>query len=523
MRYRHAGWTGGLLMLVGAGVAGCGGGDLTTPVTGGALEITTTTTGTEMDPDGYTVQVDGQDAGTVGVAATVQRADLTAGDHTVQLAGLAANCAVTGENPRTVSVTAGQSMKVAFAVTCGSTSGGLQVSASTTGPSPDADGYSITVDGTAGGTVAASATVSLSGVTAGPHEIGLSGVAGNCTVSGTNPQTITVAAGASTTVAFAVTCTAASANAGTLRITTATTGSDMDANGYRMVVDGGAAQPIGVNAVTTVANVAAANHSVRLTGLAANCTVQGANPRSVNLTAGATADVSFAVSCSATTGSVEIHTATTGSNPDPDGYAVSVDGGPAQPIGVNATLPIAGVPAGVHQIALTGMAANCAVQGANPQQVTVSVGGSVTATFTAQCTSTATTGWRTVPSGTDYNLSAISGRGSEDILAAGFKSPGATPAVQSVILHYDGTDWRQAYFRTDLQLNAVWGGARRVFAAGQSFAQGATLVYFDETKWVETVVPGVPVLTGLWGTSDSDVFAVGSDAILLMTGRRGPG
>jgi hypothetical protein len=85
-------------------------------------------------------------------------------------------------------------------------------------------------------------------------------------------------------------------------------------------------------------------------------------------------------------------------------------------------------------------------------------------------------------------------------------------------MHFDGDSWRPGYRRADLQLNAVWGGARRVFAAGQSFAQGATLVYFDETKWVETVVPGVPVLTGLWGTSDSDVFAVGSDAILHYDG-----
>ncbi len=136
-----------------AGAAGCSGDNLTIPPGSSTLEITTTTTGTETDPDGYTVQVDGDNGQAIGTAATISRTGISAGDHTVQLGGLAANCTVTGENPRTVSVPDGQSMTVTFAVTCGPTSGGLQVTASTTGPAPDADGYSVTVDGTEAGTV----------------------------------------------------------------------------------------------------------------------------------------------------------------------------------------------------------------------------------------------------------------------------------------------------------------------------------------------------------------------------------
>jgi hypothetical protein len=433
MTCRAARWSGRILVLLFAGAAGCSSDDLSAPATSGTLEVTTTTTGTEMDPDGYAVQVDGQAAGSIGTAATI-RSDLAAGDHAVQLAGLAANCTVTGENPRTVSVTAGQTMSVTFAVTCGATSGGLQVSVSTTGPAPDADGYSVTVDGADAGTVGASAGISLGGVTAGEHEIGLSGVAANCAVSGDNPQTVTVVPGASATVAFAVTCSAPPSNVGSIRITTATTGTNPDPNGYRVAVDGGATQPIGVNASTTVSGVAA----------------------------------------------------------------------------------------GAHQVGLTGLATNCSVQGDNPRSVTVSAGTSVTTTFTVQCNSggTTTIHWSQTSGGTDFNLSAISGRGASDIFTTGFKSPGPTPAVESVVMHFDGASWSQVYQRADLQLNGVWVAPRsEVFAAGQSFDQGATLLHFDGSKWTETTVPqllqgdeSVIIPRAIWGSSPSDVFAVGAAA-----------
>src|SRR5204862_7965471 len=57
-------------------------------------------------------------------------------------------------------------------------------------------------------------------------------------------------------------------------------------------------------------------------GVAANCSVTNANPQTVNVPAGGTATTNFAVTC--TTGTITISNTTTGSNLDPDGYAVIV-------------------------------------------------------------------------------------------------------------------------------------------------------------------------------------------------------
>jgi hypothetical protein len=517
MRSRAARWSGRSLILLFAGAAGCGGdANLSGPGTTGTLEITTSTSGPETDPDGYTVQVDGDNGQAIGSAATISRSDISAGSHTVQLAGLAANCSVTGENPRNVSVTAGQTMAVTFEVICGASSGGLQVTTSTTGPAPDADGYAITVDGSERGIIGASAGSSLDGIAAGQHEIGLSGVAGNCTVGGDNPQIVTVTPGASATVTFTVTCAAPPANAGSLRISTATSGADPDANGYRFAVDGGSAQPIGVNSSTTVTNVGAGSHSVRLSGLSGNCKVQGANPRSIIVAGGATAEASFAISCSATSGSLQISTSTTGSNPDPDGYTVSVDGGAAQPIGVNATLPVAGVPAGAHQVALSGLASNCSVQGDNPKQVTVSVGASASVAFTITCSTTTGSSWAPMASGTNTFLEFVSGSSASNVFAAG-QNLGCNTSNCGVmtILHYNGTGWATQYTHG--------GGVRGLWAApsGQAFALAegpfsGPLLYYDGQQWSAMAAqPPAPVepdeisLNAIWGTSATDVFAVG--------------
>jgi probable HAF family extracellular repeat protein len=229
----------------------------------------------------------------------VQTTDITPGNHTVQLAGIAPNCAVAEENPRTISVSAGETTTVPFTVSCSATTGSLRVSSSSSGPSPDADGYTITLDGTERGTLGTSGIVSVDALTAGDHLVGLSGVAGNCRVQGDNPRTVTVTAGQSAEVAFTVTCSAPPTNAGTLRITVATTGPDPDPDGYTFAVDGGATQPIGLNATATLTNVSVGAHRIRLSGLAENCSVDGANPRQVAITAGETATVSFSVNCPA--------------------------------------------------------------------------------------------------------------------------------------------------------------------------------------------------------------------------------
>ncbi|MGH2709548.1 MAG: hypothetical protein ACRDJK_14825, partial [Actinomycetota bacterium] len=122
------------LLLVGTAAGlGCGGGEnLTEPATG-TLEIASSTLGVELDPDGYTVQVDAEPAQGIGLAGTVQRTGVAPGAHTVGLGGVAANCAVSGDNPRTVSVVRGETITVTFEVTCNPTGGSLTVTSATLG------------------------------------------------------------------------------------------------------------------------------------------------------------------------------------------------------------------------------------------------------------------------------------------------------------------------------------------------------------------------------------------------------
>jgi hypothetical protein len=138
---------------------------------------------------------------------------------------------------------------------------------------------------------------------------------------------------------------------GSLEVSAVTAGSDLDADGYTVSVDGGAAQAIGVNGTITVASLSAGDHTVELGGVAANCTVTGSNPRTVTVVAGSTASTTFNVTCSALVGDLEVTTATTGSDPD-SAYTVSVDGGAAQAIGANDTLAITGLAAGDHAVLL---------------------------------------------------------------------------------------------------------------------------------------------------------------------------
>lgn len=86
------------------------------PTTGG-IAITTSTTGSDIDPDGYTVTVDANGR-SIGVNASATFTDLPAGDHALTLGGVAPNCTVGGQNPRTVSVTAGNTTSTAFAIAC---------------------------------------------------------------------------------------------------------------------------------------------------------------------------------------------------------------------------------------------------------------------------------------------------------------------------------------------------------------------------------------------------------------------
>jgi hypothetical protein len=96
----------------------CGGGESLTAPTAGTLEVTTATSGSDPDADGYGVQIDDGAPQAIATNGVLRATDVTPGNHMTGLAGLAANCSVSGENPRPVTVIAGQTTSVAFVISC---------------------------------------------------------------------------------------------------------------------------------------------------------------------------------------------------------------------------------------------------------------------------------------------------------------------------------------------------------------------------------------------------------------------
>jgi hypothetical protein len=366
---------------------GCGGGgtDIVLP----SVSVTTATAGVELDPDGYSVTVDGAAPQAIGVDATVTVEQLSEGVHTATLSGLAANCAA-ADNPRSFTVQAGVTTKVDFAITCTANDGNIAVTTSTTGAGSDPDGFTLLLDGGDRGPIGATASVGLTGISAGTHTVGLTGLAANCQVTGDNPRPVIVTSGQTASAPIAVTCAASDPTAGTVEITTVTSGSDQDPNGYSVQLDGGATQPIGISTTITLANVPAGQHAVQLLDKATNCTVAEPNPTQTTVPAGGTARVTFTVTCVALppgTGNVKVTATTTGSSVDA-GYTVSVDGGTSQAITGNGTVTVSGLAARAHSVLLGGVATNCTVTGDNPLSVTITAGQTSNIAFAITCVAT---------------------------------------------------------------------------------------------------------------------------------------
>ncbi|HBI14961.1 MAG TPA: hypothetical protein DDY20_05530 [Desulfobulbaceae bacterium] len=94
------------------------------------------------------------------------------------------------------------------------------------------------------------------------------------------------------------------------------------------------------------------------------------------------------------------------------------------------------------------------------------------------------------------------------------------------ILCYDGSSWTNMISKTNAQLEDVWGSSETdVFAVGDASMVGTTRYYtvlhFNGTDWSR--MGGTPVvpadqsgrLKGIWGSSASNIWAVGDDGIIL--------
>jgi hypothetical protein len=296
-------------------------GDGPTPPADPTLRVSVRTTGVDFDPDGYVLQ-GGEVEWEVDAAAsiTVYRV-LAPGSYQIRLDGLAANCGFDGPDVVPVTITEGRLSSVSFQVQCTATTGAFQISAPTSGRDYRNASYFVELDGEGimrSASVRPDQTVTMKGLPGGTYELAFGSRAENCAVIGRNPQTATITVGTpayqTTALTFTVQC---SATTGDVHLVTATTGESVDVNGYTVFRDG---QEIIVtrcdpadfycynpshvplrldpDAEWSFTEVTPATYSYELRDLAANCVVNGSNPRSVAVAVGETAEVVFDVACS---------------------------------------------------------------------------------------------------------------------------------------------------------------------------------------------------------------------------------
>lgn len=171
----------------------------------GSIRVSTTTTGIDLDTEGYTVRIDLGARQPIDVNGTLDIEDLIVGTYAVHLDGVAPNCVVTTENPQTVEVESETIVDVTFEVLCDEDFR-IVVTAATEGPDPDPDGYPVQLfrgNRAGSATVPANGTVTFGGLSPGEYELVFShapqygthgieygGVAVNC--ERTTPRSVVV-------------------------------------------------------------------------------------------------------------------------------------------------------------------------------------------------------------------------------------------------------------------------------------------------------------------------------------------
>jgi Tol biopolymer transport system component len=272
----------------------------------GTVRVTTVTTGGDPDANGYTAMVDGVRRADVGAGAAVSIAGVGVGGHVISLGDVASNCTVRAPHPVTANVVFNQTVDVAFAIQCVGT-GNLEVTVTTTGVELDPDGYTVNVYGYTASfsenrPIGPNGSVVFSGLrpTADYH-VTLHGLSANCRISGSATQTVAVTEGNTTRVAYAVSCGAT----GSLEVIVATTGVDLDPDGYAVnayapSVPYSQTLSVAPNGSVTFSGIpAAADYHVSLQGLSVNCSIVGSPTQTVAVVGSTTTRVAFTVSCQA--------------------------------------------------------------------------------------------------------------------------------------------------------------------------------------------------------------------------------
>ena len=170
----------------------------------GTLVLSVFTTGSRPDSNGYTLKIDGVSSGQL--PDTIEsELSLPAGDHTIELGDVSANCTSVISLKRTIKIAARGRTAVGFVIECpGQTS--LQITTVTSGTDPDPDGYVVSISNTWHDTIAPNGALQLTTLREGSYVLQLSSVAGNCTVTDGATRYFYLQDDLAVTLTFSVTC-----------------------------------------------------------------------------------------------------------------------------------------------------------------------------------------------------------------------------------------------------------------------------------------------------------------------------
>ncbi len=275
----------------------------------GLIDVTVSTTGGSIDPDGYTLSLDDGTPQPVSVNGSMSFPNLSAGTHTVRLENVEPNCGVRGSATLSVTVAAKRNpapIVIGFSVFCTAKPGNIHISAVTSGADPDPDGYFVRVFNQIGSTdtppqtyrLLTNGSLDISGVKSGNYGISLFGVAENCVVDGSQNRTASVGPGGDVNVSFIIRCV----QSGGLLVTTTTTGVQTDTDGYYVALQlQGSTFATGAEANSNGSlkfpHLLPGTYLLTVHAISANCDATLPNPRLISVVAGSISPISVDVKC----------------------------------------------------------------------------------------------------------------------------------------------------------------------------------------------------------------------------------
>jgi len=343
-------------------LAACSAESKTGPETG-MVHVTLATTGQNLDPDGYSLLVNGRPQGHVADQVDTTLLGIPAGSGSVSLSGVAGNCAPQPSLPRTVSVPADDTVSVAVTIQCAATNGFLRLALQVGGYDLDPDGFVAAVDGGAG--IAVGAQGKVLAVGAGDHSVTLGGLASNCGLTALPAtQAFHVEAGDTAEVDYLIACMAIT---GSIQVTTSTTGARPDPDGYLVSVGNGTQVLMGINDTHLFAGLAPGSYQVHMTAIAANCTQYLPDQVTAVVEAsGYPLEITLPVDCPEV-GTLRVETPIIPQVAS--GYAIFV-GDASYAIGASDTTVITNIPVGTHSFSIRIVEGGCV---ASPSAGTVTI------------------------------------------------------------------------------------------------------------------------------------------------------